>query len=149
MTEAVFQNRFGSENNDKPRTLCCRRSGKTNGVCAVFRLFGRRGTADGVGQGVHRLQCENASYGATLCAERTAFAKAIGDGERAFVALAVAGGAAGEIHGGFPPCGVCRQVMAEFCCPDFTVLVVTGADGHREYRLAELLPYAFDADTMA
>lgn len=92
---------------------------------------------------------ENASYGATLCAERTAFAKAISDGERAFVALAVAGGAAGEIHGGFPPCGVCRQVMAEFCRPDFTVLVVTGADGHREYRLSELLPYAFDADTMA
>lgn len=92
---------------------------------------------------------ENASYGATICAERTAFAKAISDGEREFEALAVAGGAAGEIRGGFPPCGICRQVMAEFCSPDFVVMVVTGADSYREYRLDELLPHAFDADSMS
>ena len=86
---------------------------------------------------------ENASYGATLCAERTAFAKAISEGNRQFTMLAVAGSEGNEINGGFPPCGICRQVIAEFCEPDFTVLVVTASDTYKEYTLSELLPAAF------
>lgn len=86
---------------------------------------------------------ENASYGATLCAERAAFAAAIGDGKRAFTAIAVAGGKGDAIDGGFPPCGICRQVMAEFCDAEFTVLVVTSPDTFATYRLGDLLPAAF------
>ena len=63
---------------------------------------------------------ENAAFGPTVCAERTAFFKAVYDGERDFEAIAVVGGRAGEeITGLFPPCGVCRQVMREFCDLDF------------------------------
>ena len=91
---------------------------------------------------------ENASYGATLCAERTAFAKAVSEGERHFVAIAIAGGVGDTVDGGFPPCGICRQFMAEFCTADFSVLVVTDTENHKTYRLADLLPCAFDTDTM-
>ncbi len=87
---------------------------------------------------------ENASYGTTLCAERTAFAKAISEGQREFTMLAIAGGRGEDIDGGFPPCGICRQTIAEFCAPDFPVLVVTGEKAYTEYRLDELLPAAFD-----
>ena len=86
---------------------------------------------------------ENASYTPTVCAERTAFFKAISDGTRQFKAIAVVGGKDGVIAGGFPPCGVCRQVMAEFCDPDFVVLVVTGEESYEKYTLAELLPRGF------
>lgn len=86
---------------------------------------------------------ENAAYTPTVCAERVAFFNAISSGERSFTAIAVAGGKDGIISGAFPPCGVCRQVMAEFCPPDFTVLVVTGTEAYKKYSLNELLPEAF------
>lgn len=86
---------------------------------------------------------ENAAYTPTVCAERVALFNAISSGERNFTAIAVAGGKDGVISGAFPPCGVCRQVMAEFCAPDFTVLVVTGEDSYRKYTLNELFPQAF------
>ena len=86
---------------------------------------------------------ENASFSPTVCAERTAFFKAVSEGERKFTAIAVCGGKNGEITGAFPPCGVCRQVMAEFCQPSFQVLVMTSADSFERYTLSELLPYAF------
>lgn len=86
---------------------------------------------------------ENAAYSPTVCAERVAFFNAISSGERDFSAIAVASGKDGVINGSFPPCGVCRQVMAEFCSPDFTVLVVTGTDTYKKYSLKELLPEAF------
>lgn len=86
---------------------------------------------------------ENAAYTPTVCAERVALFNAISAGERNFTAIAVAGGKNGVISGAFPPCGVCRQVMAEFCVPDFTVLVVTGTDSYKKYSLNELLPEAF------
>lgn len=87
---------------------------------------------------------ENASYSPTVCAERTAFFKAVSEGEREFEAIAVAGGKDGEIKGAFPPCGVCRQVMAEFCKPDFTVLFVTGECEYEKHSLSEILPFAFE-----
>mgnify|MGYP002516385085 CR=1 FL=1 len=86
---------------------------------------------------------ENAAYTPTVCAERVALFNAISSGERKFTAIAVAGGKDGVISGAFPPCGVCRQVMAEFCTSDFTVLVVTGIDSYKKYSLNELLPEAF------
>lgn len=86
---------------------------------------------------------ENAAYTPTVCAERTAFFKAVSEGETEFFAIAVAGGNGDKVGGAFPPCGVCRQVMAEFCDGDFKILTVTGDDMFEEYTLTELLPLAF------
>lgn len=86
---------------------------------------------------------ENASFSATVCAERTAFFKAVSEGKRDFVSIAVAGGRETVGKELCCPCGVCRQVMAEFCDPDkFTVLLVK-EDGYEEYTLRELLPHSF------
>lgn len=88
---------------------------------------------------------ENASFSPTICAERTAFFKAVYDGKRDFTAIAVVGGKDGVISGFFPPCGVCRQVMGEFCRDDF-VIILGGADGAIETKtLKELLPCRFSA----
>ena len=85
---------------------------------------------------------ENAAYSPTNCAERTAFFKAIYDGYRDFSAIAVCGGKDGVISGMFPPCGVCRQVMREFCKDDFAVYLVT-ENGYEKRSLAQLLPDSF------
>lgn len=86
---------------------------------------------------------ENAAYTPTVCAERTAFFNAVSAGEKNFDIIAVAGGKNGIISGEFPPCGVCRQVMAEFCEGDFRILVVKGIDEFEEFTLCDLLPNAF------
>ncbi len=91
---------------------------------------------------------ENAAYSPTICAERTAIFKAVSEGEKDFVKIAVAGGKGGKIEGAFPPCGVCRQVMAEFCDKNFEVLVVTSKDSFEKYTLADLLPHSFSKDCM-
>lgn len=85
---------------------------------------------------------ENASFTPTICAERTAFFKAVYDGHRDFTAIAVCGGKDGIITGAFPPCGVCRQVMREFCGDDFIVYMVT-PEGYEEVTLGQLLPHSF------
>ena len=85
---------------------------------------------------------ENAAYGPTNCAERTAFFKAVYDGQREFAAIAVCGGKDGVITGSFPPCGVCRQVMREFCQDDF-VIYMMNPEGYRAVTLTELLPFSF------
>ena len=87
---------------------------------------------------------ENAAYGPTNCAERTAFFKAVYDGHREFTAIAVCGGREGKITGGFPPCGVCRQVMREFVHDDFLIYMV-GADGYTTMTMTQLLPAGFSA----
>ena len=89
---------------------------------------------------------ENASFTPTICAERTAFFKALYDGHRDFAAIAICGGKDGVITGPFPPCGVCRQVMREFCDDDFTVILI-GADSYETRTLGQLLPDSFRADT--
>lgn len=89
---------------------------------------------------------ENSSYSPTVCAERTAIFKAVSEGEREFLRIAVAGGKNGKITGEFPPCGVCRQVMAEFCGSDFKILVVGGENSFTEYALSEILPFSFNPD---
>jgi len=88
---------------------------------------------------------ENASYTPTNCAERTAFFKAICDGEREFTKIAVVGGKKGEEAKQIcTPCGVCRQVMMEFCNPEtFQIVLSDGNDGCQSYLLKELLPMGF------
>ena len=88
---------------------------------------------------------ENASYSPTNCAERTAFFKAIYDGHRNFNAIAVCGGKDGVITGGFPPCGVCRQVMREFCEDDFLIYMAGPGGSYETVTLSQLLPYSFSA----
>ena len=89
---------------------------------------------------------ENASFTPTVCGERSAFFKAIYDGHRDFVAISVCGGKDGVISGPFPPCGVCRQVMREFCDDDFKVYLI-GDGTYETVTLSELLPHSFRADT--
>ena len=89
---------------------------------------------------------ENAAYGPTNCAERTAVFKAVYDGHRDFAAIAVCGGKDGVLTGSFPPCGVCRQVLREFCTDDFLVYVAGAPDCYETYTLAQLLPYSFNAE---
>lgn len=92
---------------------------------------------------------ENASFGPTVCAERTAFFKAVYDGERDFEAIAVVGGKGGEEPSGlFPPCGVCRQVMREFCADDFKVIMGGKGDEYVVMSLAEILPASFSPSDM-
>ena len=88
---------------------------------------------------------ENASFTPTVCAERSAIFKAVYDGHRDFVAIAVCGGKDGVITGAFPPCGVCRQVMREFCDDDFVIHMVTGPDRYESCTMAQLLPHSFSA----
>ena len=83
---------------------------------------------------------ENAAYGATMCAERTAVFKAVSEGHRRFRRLAVAGGTESFC----PPCGACRQVMAEFS-PDMDIIMVTPSGKKRTVNLRELLPYGVDS----
>ena len=88
---------------------------------------------------------ENASYTPTVCAERTAFFKAVYDGARDFEAIAVVGGKNGEITGFFPPCGVCRQVMREFCGDDFIIYFGGTENAIRTLTLKDIRPYSFSA----
>lgn len=92
---------------------------------------------------------ENAAYTPTVCAERVAFFKAINDGERAFLAIAVVGGRKkSDTAPLFFPCGVCRQVMAEFCTGDFRILLENGGAQVKEYTLDSLLPTRFDGSKL-
>lgn len=89
---------------------------------------------------------ENAAFGPTNCAERTAIFKAVSEGVRDFTAIAVVGGKDGVARDIFPPCGVCRQVMQEFCRPDFMVYMGRADGSYEAVRLDALLPYGFNAD---
>ena len=88
---------------------------------------------------------ENASFSATNCAERTAFFKAVSEGKKEFKAIAICGGKDGVIEDIFPPCGVCRQVMREFCGDDFEIYLLK-ADTIETYTLGQLLPVSFQPD---
>ena len=87
---------------------------------------------------------ENAAYGPTNCAERTAIFKAVYDGHRDFTAIAVCGGKDGVITGSFPPSGVCRQVMREFCGEDFLIYMVGANGSYQTVTLGQLLPFSFN-----
>ena len=93
---------------------------------------------------------ENASYGATNCAERTAVFKAVSEGIQEFDAIAIAGGPGLEPPREVAaPCGVCRQVLREFCEPEtFLVLLGKGDGSWQEYTLEELLPLGFSGKNL-
>ena len=94
---------------------------------------------------------ENSSYGLCNCAERTAFFKAVSNGEQDFEAIAIVGGKGdGDVTEDYAyPCGACRQVMREFCISDlFKVIVARSEDDYKEFTLSELLPNSFGPDSI-
>lgn len=91
---------------------------------------------------------ENAAYSPTNCAERTAFFKAVSEGEREFLKIAVVGGKELDFKDYFSPCGVCRQVMREFCDDDFTILLGKNSDEYMSVTLSELLPLSFSKENI-
>lgn len=93
----------------------------------------------------HGCNIENSAFSPTNCAERTAFFKAISEGERKFAKIAIVGGMEGTTADELcAPCGVCRQVMAEFCNPDeFEIVLCDGKGGVKVVLLREMLPYSF------
>ena len=87
---------------------------------------------------------ENAAYTPTNCAERTAFFKAVSEGELEFEAICIVGGKDGKLEENTPPCGVCRQVMMEFCNPEtFKIILATDETHYTEFTLKEILPLGF------
>lgn len=93
---------------------------------------------------------ENATYTPTVCAERTAFFKAISEGQRDFTAIAICGGKDDSDPTSFaPPCGVCRQVMREFTDPKtFNVILFTDHENYRVFTLEDLLPQSFGPENL-
>lgn len=93
---------------------------------------------------------ENAAYTPTNCAERTAFFKAVSEGEREFQAICIVGGQDGILKEYAAPCGVCRQVMMEFCNPHtFQIILATSREQYEIFTLEELLPKGFGPDNLA
>lgn len=93
---------------------------------------------------------ENAAYTPTNCAERTAFFKAVSEGERSFRAICIVGGKDGVLTGYAAPCGVCRQVMMEFCDPDgFQIVLAVSREQYDIFTLRQLLPQGFGPDNLA
>jgi len=92
---------------------------------------------------------ENAAYSPSNCAERTAFFKAVSEGEKSFQAIAVTGGDKNKEGEYCPPCGVCRQVMAEFCNPDtFLVIFANSENDYKIYTLNDILPFNFNKSNL-
>ncbi|MEG1448035.1 MAG: cytidine deaminase [Oscillospiraceae bacterium] len=92
---------------------------------------------------------EGATFSPTNCAERTAFFKAISEGVREFEAICIVGGPRGsETFEYCFPCGVCRQVMSEFCDKDFKVIVAKTTDDYKVYSLGEILPFSFGKEML-
>ena len=93
---------------------------------------------------------ENASYGATVCAERVAFFRAVQEGEREFRAIAIVGGKMDQKMDSYAyPCGICRQVMKEFCGDDFLIIVAKSLEDYKVVTLGELLPHGFGGEQLA
>ena len=92
---------------------------------------------------------ENASYGATCCAERTAVFKAVSEGKRKISSIAIVGGLEGEEPVDYAyPCGICRQVLSEFGGPQLQVIVAKSVTDYKEYTLGELLPASFGGESI-
>lgn len=92
---------------------------------------------------------ENSSYSATNCAERTAFFNAVSEGVHEFDAICIVGGTNGEVKELTPPCGICRQVMREFCNPDtFEIILAIDKEHYQIYKLRELLPLSFGPENL-
>ena len=117
------------------------REAAANAYCPYSRYHVGAALLAADGRVFRGCNVENASYGLTLCAERNAITTAIAEGCREFRALAIAGGTPDAPAF---PCGACRQVLAEFCGPDFPVVVAALEGGDPEtIPLANLLPHSF------
>ena len=92
---------------------------------------------------------ENVAFGPSICAERVAFFKAISEDEKNFSKIAVVGGKNGIISSATPPCGVCRQVMREFCSDDFEILIVRENENYDKVLLKDLLPQSFKPEILS
>lgn len=92
---------------------------------------------------------ENVAFGPSVCAERVAFFKAISEGEKPFSKIAVVGGKNGVITSPTPPCGVCRQVMREFCSDNFEILIAKENNEYDKVLLKDLLPYSFKPEILS
>ena len=98
---------------------------------------------------VQGCNIENAAYTPTNCAERTAFFKAVSEGVKEFQAIFVVGGRDGVLTGYAAPCGVCRQVMMEFCDPEtFQIILAVSREKYDIFTLKELLPFGFGPDNL-
>ena len=108
-------------------------------------LLGKSGTV------YHGCNIENAAYTPTNCAERTAFFKAVSEGEREFEKIAIVGGKAGDSGDVLcAPCGVCRQVMMEFCNPEeFEIILATSTEQYEIFKLKDLFPMGFGPGNLA
>lgn len=92
---------------------------------------------------------ENAAYTPTNCAERTAFFKAISQGEREFMGICIVGGKGEKIEEMTAPCGVCRQVMMEFCNPEsFEIILAVNENNYKIFKLKEILPLGFGPENI-
>ena len=91
---------------------------------------------------------ENASYSMTICAERTAFLKAVSDNKRSFSKLAIIAGKHGVVSDYTSPCGACLQVIREFCDDDFEIILAKSNDDYKVYKLSELLPHSFNSQNL-
>lgn len=95
------------------------------------------------------INIENAAYTPTICAERSAFFRAVNEGKREFDAIAICGGGNGVITDYVSPCGVCRQVMREFCEPEtFRIILAKSEDDYKEFMLNQLLPLGFGPENL-
>lgn len=103
------------------------------------------------GKVIRGCNIENAAYGPTNCAERTAFFKAVSEGIMNFKKIAIVGGSENELDSFSDfafPCGICRQVMREFCNSDFIILVARSVDDIKEFTLDEILPNSFGPENL-
>ncbi|HKM32784.1 MAG TPA: cytidine deaminase [Oscillospiraceae bacterium] len=95
---------------------------------------------------------ESASYGATICAERTAFVKAVSEGERQFTAIAIAGGKAEQRIDNLSdyafPCGICRQLLSELCDENMNVIIARNETDYKLFDLGQLLPHGFSGNSL-
>jgi len=107
-----------------------------------FRVGAALLTKDG--EVVHGANVENASYGLTICAERTAFFKAVTAGKKGFKAIAIVG----DMDDFCTPCGACRQVMAEFCGNDFEIVLINSKDEIKVFSMDEILPHSFGGEQL-
>jgi cytidine deaminase len=105
-----------------------------------FRVGAALLTQDG--EVVLGANIENASYGLTICAERTAFVKAVSEGKKKFKAIAVVG----DMDDFCTPCGACRQFMDEFCDKDFEIVLINAKDEIKVLKMSEILPYSFNGE---
>lgn len=93
------------------------------------------------------VNVENSSFGATICAERTAISKAVSEGETKFLKIVIIGGKNGAINSFCTPCGICRQVFSEFCEKDFTIILFDGKNT-KHLTLEEIIPHSFGRESL-